>query len=58
LSSVVTVLRIYKIPVKDDIVAEKLSQELKWKIIRFLADYAHATKASRKRERYKIEPRI
>jgi len=36
----------------------KLSQELKWKIISFLPDYTHAKMAGRKRERYKIEPRI
>ena len=36
----------------------KLSQELKWKIISFLPDYAHTKMAGHKRERYKIEPRI
>jgi len=35
----------------------KLSQELKWKIS-FLPYYTHAKMACRKRERYKIEPRI
>jgi len=35
----------------------KLSQELKLKIS-FLPDYTHAKMAGRKRERYKIEPRI
>ena len=36
----------------------KLSQELKWKTISFLPDYTHTKMAGRKRERYKIEPRI
>ena len=34
----------------------KLSQQLKWKIISFLAEYVHAKMASRKRETYQIEP--
>jgi len=36
----------------------KLSQELKWKIISFVPDYTHTKMAGRKRERYKIQPRI
>jgi len=46
------------ITVKNDIVAEKMSKELKWKIIIFLLDYTHAKMADRKKEGYKIEPGI
>jgi len=36
---------------------EKLSQELTWKIIRFIAEYTHAEMENHKRETYNIEPR-